>query len=181
MQSIRLFALCIALTSCLVSASAQSYRTAVGLRVEQGFNVTLKQHIHQRWSAEGILHTGINSDNIGLTLLAERHQKILFRNLNLYWGAGGHFYQHNTALNEKTPEAPYFISGLSFIGGAELSLGRLNFSVDLKPEIHLTGETVHPLNWNGAAVSVRYIIAKRPRRGIRDMEVWGRLRMRERR
>jgi hypothetical protein len=53
-----------------------------------------------------------------------------------------------------------------------LSIGRFNCSLDWKPEIHLTGANGHPFGWNGASVSVRYIILKRERRKIRDWKVW---------
>jgi hypothetical protein len=44
--------------------------------------------------------------------------------------------------------------------------------VDWKPELHLTGEQVRPFEWHGTAVSVRYIIAKRERKKIKDWHVW---------
>jgi hypothetical protein len=57
------------------------------------------------------------------------------------------------------------------IGGAEVSLGRFNISIDWKPELHLS-EASRPFDWNGAAVSVRYILAKRERKTIKDWKVW---------
>ena len=69
-------------------AFGQSYKTAAGIRLDNGINFTVKQHIANNWTAEGILHTPINSDELGLTILAEKHQKILFRGINLYGGGG---------------------------------------------------------------------------------------------
>jgi hypothetical protein len=150
---------------------AQSYKTAVGLRLDNGINITAQQHLFNKWTLEGILHTSLRSDDLGLTLLAEKHHKILFRGLNIYGGAGGHYYWENQSTVENDePIANVF--GLSLVGGAEISLGRVNIGVDWKPELHLSGEDVRPFDWNGAAISVRYILAKRERRGVRDWQVW---------
>ncbi|MCC6411469.1 MAG: hypothetical protein IT270_07405 [Saprospiraceae bacterium] len=152
--------------------SAQSYRTAAGIRVDQGFNLSLQQYIANGWTAEGIVHTSLGSDDIGLTLLAEKHQKILFRNINLYWGAGGHYYLNNTPSQSESVEAIPNVYGVSALAGAELSLGRFNVSVDWKPELHLGGETPSPFEWNSAAVSVRYVILKREKKTIKDWKVF---------
>jgi hypothetical protein len=54
------------------------------------------------------------------------------------------------------------------IGGAELSLGRLNLSIDFKPELHLTGDTTFPFEWTGASVSARYILFKPKKKRFLD-------------
>lgn len=162
----------------LQTATAQSYKTAAGIRVDNGINLSLQQYVFNNWTAEGILHTPINSDNLGLTILAERHRKILFRGTNLYYGAGAHYYWQNETqrASETNPDRTSSnIAGLSFIGGAEMSLGRLNFAVDWKPELHLNSGTDKVFNWTGASVSVRYILAKRERKQVKDWKVWNKL------
>lgn len=67
-------------------AEGQRYVTAAGFRLGQGFDMTLQQYITNGWTAEGILHTSLGSDELGLTLMAEKHQKILFRGFNVYAG-----------------------------------------------------------------------------------------------
>jgi hypothetical protein len=175
--------LCLLLCFAAFSATgfSQSYQTAVGIRAGNGFNITAQQYLVNNWTLEGILHTSFMSDNIGLNLLAEKHRKILIRNLNIYYGAGGHYYWQNGPGNEDGTGIRNNVAGLSLIGGAELSLGRLNLSVDWKPELHLIGQSVRPFDWNGAAISVRYIIDKRERRKVKEWEVWGKLKVRERR
>jgi len=163
---------------CLIAISAnpltaQSYRTAAGIRVDKGFNLSLQQYIASGWTVEGIIHTSLGSEDIGFTLLAEKHQKILFRNLNLYWGAGGHYYLKNTPSQPETVEAIPNVYGVSALAGAELSLGRFNVSVDWKPELHLGGDQEFPFEWNSAAVSVRYVLLKREKKTIKDWKVFG--------
>lgn len=152
------------------SAFAQSYKTAAGIRIDNGVQLTVQQHIANNWTAEGILHTSVASKNLGLTLLGEKHQKIIFRNTNLYYGAGAHYYWMNEPTRLET-EVNNNVYGLSFIGGAEISLGRINVAIDWKPELHLN-ESSNVFDWNGASVSVRYIFAKRERRKVKDWKVW---------
>lgn len=148
-----------------ISAHAQAYKTAAGLRVGQGIHPTIQQHLFGKWTAEGILHTSFNSTELGVSLLAERHHKLLFRGINLYYGAGGHYYGKNgTNLSEGGGTEDLY--GLSFIGGAEITLGKFNISVDFKPEIHLAGYDTQPFAWNGMAVSVRRVLFKREKEKI---------------
>ena len=153
------------------AAQAQSYKTAAGIRIDNGVQFTAQQYLFDQWTAEGILHSSIGSKNLGLTLLAEKHYKVLFRGLNIYLGAGGHYYWQNEPLQNET-EVRENVYGASFIGGAEISLGRFNLAVDWKPELHLN-ESAETFGWNGAAVSVRYILAKREKKKISDWKIFG--------
>ena len=161
MKNIRFLLIATLLTAATLPAlSGQSYKLAAGVRVDRGVNLTIKQHLANKWALEGILHTPIGVADLGVTLLAEKHQKIIFNGINLYAGAGAHYYRgndHNRCDGQITEN----VAGLSLIGGAEVSVGRLNVSVDLKPELHLIGESAYPFDWPGASVSVRYILAKR--------------------
>ncbi|MBK8558040.1 MAG: hypothetical protein IPL65_20865 [Lewinellaceae bacterium] len=166
MTTARIFCL-LAFLGISTAISAQSYKTAVGVRLDQGVNLTLQQRLTQKWTAEGILHTSLRSDDLGLTVLAERHHKILFRGLNFYYGAGAHYYTQSNS-NRLENEVSKNVSGVSFVGGAEISLGRINVGIDFMPELHLSGDTVYPLEWNRAAVSVRYILVKQKKVRLRD-------------
>jgi hypothetical protein len=153
-------------------AFGQSYKTAAGIRLDNGINFTVQQHIANNWTAEAILHTPVNSDEIGFTLLAEKHQKIFFRGVNLYAGGGAHYYWQSAANRSENGEVKDNVFGLSLIGGAELTLGRINLAFDWKPELHLAGDQIHPFEWTGGSISVRYIFAKRERKKIKDWKVW---------
>ncbi|MFN4080772.1 MAG: hypothetical protein ACK4NS_07700 [Saprospiraceae bacterium] len=144
---------------------SQSYKTAAGVRFDGGPAISVQQHIADRYTAEGILHTGLLNSNKGATLLARKHHKILFRGVNIYYGAGGHYYLQN-AVNRSESDVAENVWGLSFVGGAELSLGRLNFSIDFKPELHLHGDQTYPFSWQRPTLSARYVLAKRERRPL---------------
>ncbi len=155
-----------------VSASAQRYKTAAGVRFDNGFNLTVQQYITKGWTVEGILHTPfIASKDLGITLLAEKHHKILFRGTNFYTGAGVHYYWQQNSARESS-EIHDNVMGISGIAGLEVSLGRINLAVDWKPELHLSGDQARPFEWNGASVSLRYIIEKRERKKIKDWKFW---------
>lgn len=151
---------------------AQKYKTAAGVRFDNGFNLTAQQYIKNGWTLEGILHTPlISSKDLGVTLLAEKHRKIIFRGTNFYTGIGAHYYWQQNSARESA-ELHENVMGLSGIAGLELTFGRLNFALDWKPELHLSGGQAHPFEWNGASVSVRYIIEKREKKKIKDWKVW---------
>lgn len=162
---------------CFFSISSllgQNYKTAIGLRIDNGLALTVQQHIVNNWTVEGILHPSIRNDDLGVTLLVESHQKLLFRGVNLYAGAGPHFlFKSQRESESDSSNSPSHTFGLSAIGGVELSLGRLNFAVDLKPRLNLTNtDDVNVFDWTGASLSVRYILAKRERRTIKDWDIW---------
>lgn len=155
-----------------VTAFGQKYKTAAGVRFDRGFNFTVQQYIHNGWTAEGILHTPLIGDNMGVTVLAEKHRKILFRGTNFYTGLGAHYYW-NSEADRETGIAPNNVYGISGIGGLEFTLGRIVLSADWKPELHLNGgDDVKKFNWNGASVSARYIIEKRERRKVKDWKIF---------
>ncbi len=153
-------------------AIAQRYKTAAGVRFDNGFNLTVQQYITNGWTAEGILHTPfVSTKDFGFTLLGEKHYKILFRGINFYTGAGAHYYWNQSSVREDNI-VHNNVMGLSGIAGLEASLGRINLAVDWKPELHMTGDQPHPFEWNSASVSLRYIIEKRERKKVRDWKFW---------
>lgn len=150
----------------------QRYKSAAGVRFDNGLNLTAQQYITNGWTVEGILHTPlISSKDLGVTLLGEKHHKILFKGTNFYTGAGVHYYWQQNSVQE-TATIHNNVVGLSGIAGMEVSLGRINVAVDWKPELHLSGDQARPFEWNGASVSLRYIIEKRERKKIKDWKFW---------
>ncbi len=156
-------------------AFSQRYKTAAGIRFDNGFNLTAQQYITNGWTVEGILHTPlIASKDLGVTVLAEKHRKILFRGTNFYTGAGLHYYWQQNSVKD-ADEIHNNVMGLSGIAGLEFSVGRINLAVDWKPELHLSGDQARPFEWNGASVSLRYIIEKRERKKVKDWKIWNKL------
>lgn len=173
MNNFRFFLCPLILTICFtVPAFAQKYKTAVGIRFDNGVNLTAQQYITNGWTVEGILHTPLlASKDMGVTVLAEKHRKILFRGTNFYTGMGGHYYWQQNSIRDEA-EIYQNVIGVSGIAGVEMSLGRINFALDWKPELHLSGGQARPFEWNGASFSIRYIVEKRERKKIKNWKFW---------
>lgn len=152
----------ILILSCATAATAygQAYNTAAGMRLGTDWGITLKQRVDNHTTLEGIIQTSLQREEAIVTLLAEQHFPLIFRRFNLYAGAGLHKgWLDNPQPNPDTGEVPADPFGVSFIGGIEFSLGRLNLTYDFKPAINLTGGEKRLYNQTG--ISLRYIIVKR--------------------
>jgi hypothetical protein len=130
-------------------ASAQKYRTAVGLRLGSGnYGFTAQQRIFEKTTIEGLAL--LRSREVTGTLLLERHFPILGPSLNYYFGAGGHAGRH------KDYGA---VGGFDAMVGAEwkLPIVPLVLSADFKPSVEFNNE-----DWFRfpTAVSVRYVLIK---------------------
>ncbi|MBL7813650.1 MAG: hypothetical protein JNL70_01505 [Saprospiraceae bacterium] len=140
-----------------LSMFGQLYGTAGGLRIGNGIGLTLQQQVAAHTTVEGILQSDFTTKDVTLSVLGEQHYGILRRNLNFYMGAG--FYKTWLATDANLIVQPTNPFGLSMIGGLELTLGKLNLSVDIKPTIKIKGDgkTVQaPLG-----VSARYVFVGR--------------------
>ena len=137
------------------SMSAQAYITAAGMRFGDGVGLSLQQRIAKKSTLEATLHGPLGDDVITFTGLYERHLNILTRHLNIYGGIGAYkTWAQDTQL--ETFEDPF---GLAFVGGAEMTIGRVNFSLDVRPTIQLSN--LSDFNTNAAVgVSVRYVLIK---------------------
>lgn len=134
----------------------QGYDTAFGLRLGTEWGATFKHRLAKRTTGEFLIQYNNPRKETTLTLLGEQHFPILVRNFNIYGGGG----IHKGFVDADGGEAPYKDPlGLTLIGGAELSLARINISWDIKPSINVVGgeRTIY----THTGVSVRYIIDKR--------------------
>lgn len=132
-----------------VTAVAQKYSTAVGLRMGNGrYGITAKQRIFRSLAAEGIVSVG-NREVVG-TVLLQKHFPLLGRGFNMYIGGGAHL----GGLKDYGP-----IMGVDAMVGLEMKVPflPLTASVDFKPAYHIIHEDWFDLN---TAVSVRYIVGK---------------------
>jgi hypothetical protein len=140
-----LFSICFLLISSIVYG--QSYFTSAGLRVGNGFGITVKQRLLKKVTAEGII--GANNNTTSITGLVEFHQPVLTRYFNIYGGGGFHtYFPNNSNVSGGV--------GLDLIAGLECNISKLNISVDYKPSINFSGS--NNFLEGGVALSLRYII-----------------------
>lgn len=135
---------------------AQKYNTVAGVRIGARFGLTVQQRVLKNTTIEGIFQTNIGGqDDIMLTFLWEQHQKLIGKNLNFYYGGGFHkgwMVNRAAELELKDP------SGISLIAGVEITLDRLNISLDYKPVLNvISGERFFESH---SALSVRYVLIK---------------------
>jgi hypothetical protein len=143
------------------AVSAQAYKTAAGLRMGSGFHVSVKQQLADRWTGEVLLTPNWSPTGPGVTMMGAYNRKVLFRGIGLFYGGGGHYYwDYTPARDERTERTQVY--GLTLIGGMELTMKRLNISLDLKPEVHIGG-TSKSLRWQGPSVTARYVLVRPPK------------------
>ena len=136
-----------------LQADAQSYITAVGGRLGTYWGLTLQQRLTKHLTVEGIAETSTRRNEVMLTGLVESHLPIFVRHLNIYGGAGIH--KGWSTSNRDFVDDPY---GISFIGGAELTIGRFNLSYDFKPALNFKGGERR--FFTTQALSLRFVLIK---------------------
>ena len=145
-----------------LSISAQGYGMAAGVRVGSGFGGTFQQQIALNTSLEAIILRQKTGDYVDYTasVLYEKHQNVLTKGLNIYAGGGLYYTWLEDRVNLITkPTNPF---GISPIAGAELTIGKLNVSIDLKPNIKISGGGDGVKGFDiQSAFSVRYVLAGR--------------------
>ncbi|MES2776204.1 MAG: hypothetical protein V4722_18655 [Bacteroidota bacterium] len=139
-----------------LSAQAQKYTTAAGIRLGTGIGVTIQQAIGENKTIEGIVQKGFFNDLTSVSLLYEQHNKLFSKALNFYLGAGPHIglYSKNNPKNIDRKNA----FGASFIGGLEFKFNKMLLSFDYKPSLNITGGD--GFFDSQAGVSLRYIFIK---------------------
>ncbi len=136
---------------------AQGYGTAAGIRFGDGIGLTVQQQVALKTTAEVIVKSGLTTKDVTGTLLIEQHTNILTRALNFYSGVGA--YHTWYAPNDNLKVSPTNPTGIAFIAGAEIKLGGIVVSADVKPSLKIMGDGTG-FDWQ-TGVSVRYIIAPR--------------------
>ena len=150
---------------------AQGYVTAGGVRMGDEFGITVQQKILKYTTIEGLLQSGIRSKNTTLTVLLEQHKKIITKGFNFYFGGGIHkTWVPNTTPDQKVND-PFGVTGVI---GAEFTLGKLNFSLDYKPQINIWGGDQDFVSHG--AFSARYVfvkkIKKKKKKKNQDWKFW---------
>ncbi len=150
-----------------ITSTAQKYITTIGARVGTRFGISVQQKIFEKSTVEGIFQTNIGGkDDILLTGLWEQHQKLIGKRLNFYYGGGLHKGWIVNNNLESTLENP---SGISLIAGVELTLDRLNISLDYKPLLNVFGGD--RFFESHSALSLRYVLIKSKKKK-KDWKFW---------
>lgn len=143
------------LTFITITAGAQDYKTAIGLRGGYPANgVTIKHFLSQSNAVEGILATS-HGGFVVTGLYENEHWTGEYPGLNWFWGFGAHvgFWDDNPYIDNVDVST---VLGVDFILGLEYTFDEipLNLSIDLLPSVNLLGYS----GWGGiyGGLSIRY-------------------------
>lgn len=149
------------------SLMAQSYGTTAGVRFANNNNnrmlgLSAKQRIIKGLTLEGILQSDFNA-NTTAHLLVERHRRLITKRFNYYYGAGVSVGMEES--REKIPQDMQIITsygnptmGVDLIAGIEVTLLKVNLSLDYKPNINITGR--EPWYNGQVGISARTVLVK---------------------
>lgn len=137
-----------------IMGQAQSYITAMGLRMGSNFGISLQQKIVGHLTVEGIVTSSAVTNQTTATALLEMHNSLISKRFNFYVGGG--FHERWQPSLDGTGQN---LRGVTAIAGAEMTLGRINISWDYKPVYHLNATTL-PFE-SETAVSLRYVFVKK--------------------
>lgn len=150
-----------------IFATAQRYGTAVGLRLGNSgegrtFGISAQQRIIDHISLEGILQSDFNL-NTTLSFLLEKHNPIISKRFNYYYGAGVSFGRESSTYKDdvnKELVQTYGNStvGVDLIGGLELTVANTVISLDYKPNVNISGRNEFYRGQVG--ISARVVLVK---------------------
>lgn len=146
---------------------AQRYGTAVGLRFGNNdfgrtIGISAQQRLMDRISLEGIIQSDFNL-NTTFGLLLEKHNPIISKRFNYYYGAGVSFGKEASVYKDEINKELIQTYGNStlevdLIGGVELTVVNTVISLDYKPNINLRGRNEFYRGQVG--ISARVVLVK---------------------
>lgn len=130
------------------------------------WGLTLQQRVLETVTLEGILQSSFQREEVIVSVLVEKHYPIAVKGLNLYVGGGAHKGWNSQPVSADNPKGVENPLGISLVGGAELTLGRINVSYDFKPVFNAVGGD-RPV-YIQSGLSVRYVFLSN--RDVRKMK-----------
>jgi len=154
MKKIILFTIVLLLLIYANSASAQNYKTALGVRFSTAAptinnSVSLKQFFGNSIAVEGLFSFG---DPLALGALIEYHKPLASSGLSYYYGGGGYIgFKKNTDATSGKKAVEQNIGAQGVVGlDYKFMNVPLNLSLDWKPELSI----VKSLNFEPAALGL---------------------------
>lgn len=150
------------LSTAINHASAQGYKTALGVRLSSAApmvnnSISLKQFINDKVAIEGLFSFG---DPLALGAMVEFHKPLSSAGLSYFYGGGGYigFVKTTNPTTQKTKTDPNF--GAQGVVGLDYKFSNipLNLSLDWKPELNIVSD----INFEPAAIgfTARFTLGK---------------------
>jgi len=139
-------------TAIAFTASSQSYKTAVGVRLSSSAamvnnSISLKHFLNERSAIEALFSFG---DPIALAALYEVHKPFSTEGLQWFYGGGGYIgfvKTWNPAKNQNETDVNFGAQGVIGLDYKFANIP-LNLSLDWKPELNLISD----INFEPAAI-----------------------------
>lgn len=152
MQKIISFSLIVVAITLATSASAQSYKTGVGVRLSSSQamvnnSISLKHFLNERSAIEALFSFG---DPLAIGALYEVHKPFSTEGLQWFYGGGGYLgFVKSWNPNKNRNETDVNVGAQGVIGLDYKFMNlTLNLSLDWKPELNLVSD----INFEPAAV-----------------------------
>lgn len=152
MQKIISFSLIVVAITLATSASAQSYKTGVGVRLSSSQamvnnSISLKHFLNERSAIEALFSFG---DPLAIGALYEVHKPFSTEGLQWFYGGGGYLgFVKSWNPNKNRNETDVNVGAQGVIGLDYKFMNLpLNLSLDWKPELNLVSD----INFEPAAV-----------------------------
>jgi hypothetical protein len=144
-----------------VATIAQSYNSTFGLRLGDNFGFTAAQRITNHTTVEAIGSDGLFSDTKYVSIAVKQHHAMLTRRFNFFLGGGYYAAQPIIYNRNDSGESNPYRHGIMGTMGAELTIGRINVSLDYMPH-YILDKTYNGKNLNvDSALSIRYVLWSR--------------------
>lgn len=140
---------------------SQSYQWAGGLRLGGGIGLSVQTLVGKKTTIESQIRFKESSNYTEFAILLREHHKIAFRRFNMYTG-GGFF---TGFYSSESRDANRNRLGLSLLAGIEMSIGKLNLSLDIRPDFCVNGNG--PLLVAHSAIGIRHVFVARKKKKIR--------------
>lgn len=139
---------------------SQSYNSVAGLRFGNEFGFSFVQRLANHTTVEAVASDGLFSDYKYFSLGLRQHHKLITKRFNIYIGGG---YYGKTSSYHKKEEEDFKFSNQGVMGlmGFEMTIHRLNISIDYIPRYMLTKTSSEPKLSADSAISLRYVFWKR--------------------
>ncbi len=139
--------------------AAQRYDIAGGVKVADGIGLSGAFRFADKYTAELILKPNLFSDYSMASVGVKRHWGILgSKRLNVFGGAGIFTRNQESGFKEI---GKVQAGGLVFTGGAEMTVGRINMSIDFTPMLTVNQDDRNKNYYSYSGVSARYVFDKR--------------------
>jgi hypothetical protein len=143
-----------------MSLYGQGYNTAIGLKFGDDLKFSLNQRIANKLSVEANFSDGLFSDHKYVSLALKRHYPIFSKSVNIFLGAGYYGQSHINGKDE-IQNFDYNNKGLLGMIGGEVTIGRLNISMDFTPQYALNKDHSGRKLSSDSAISAKYVLWKR--------------------